>query len=122
MPKFVESFNRKTQVTGFGKLGTYFGPLAIGASTALLTSPCSTPILASVLTLLAGQGSRLNGILLMTFYSFGFLTIFSVLAFGLMKGAKIPRAGQWMNKVHAVTSWLIILTGGYFVTTGIFEI
>jgi len=122
MPKFVESLNRKTQSPTFGKLGSLFGPLAIGGSAALLTSPCSTPILASVLTLLAGQGSKIHGVIMMSIYSFGFLTIFSILAFGLMTGAKFPRAGLWMNKVHTATSLLIILTGTYFVMTAVFDI
>ena len=90
----------------------------LGASTALMASPCSTPILATTLTLLASKSSALVGVALMTVYSIGFLFLFGLLGFGVVKASKIPKSGVWMKYVHAMGSLAILGAGIYYGITG----
>lgn len=117
-PAFLDKLNLKTQNIDFKKFNSFFGPLFLGASTALLASPCSTPILATTLTLLASKTGALQGILLMSVYSIGFLFVFALLGFGLVKASKLPRSGVWMKYVHSIGSLAIIAAGLYYGITG----
>lgn len=114
LPKFAQKANNKTQGMNVNKYGGFLAPFLIGATAALLASPCSTPVLASTLTYLASSGSVLQGILLMSLYSTGFLLLFFLLGLGVIKKSKLPKSGKWMSKVHLFTSWLLIGVGIYY--------
>ena len=49
----------------------YLGALFAGVLGGIFSSPCSTPVLIALLTIVAGQGSILWGILLLLLYSIG---------------------------------------------------
>ncbi len=112
-PGFLERLNLKTQ--NVSSRSPVVGPVLLGASTAFLASPCSTPILATTLTLLASRAGLGQGIALMSLYSLGFLLIFALLGFGLIKASRLPRAGRWMKSVHALGSLAILGGGVYYV-------
>lgn len=118
LPAFFDKLNMKTQNVDFKKFNSFVGPFLLGASTALMASPCSTPILATTLTLLASKSGAFQGVVLMSVYSVGFLFIFALLGFGVVKASKLPRSGAWMKYVHTLGSLAIIAAGLYYGITG----
>lgn len=90
-------------------------PLAIGAGSALLASPCTSPILGTVLVTLSQSGTFQRGILLMISYSLGISLLFLGLGLGLMRLNRLPRAGRWMSRVHKCSSGLIACVGLYYI-------
>ena len=58
------------------------------------------------------------GVGLMAVYSIGFLFIFALLGFGIVKTAKIPKSGVWMKYVHSLGSLAILAAGIYYGITG----
>lgn len=120
VPAFLLNLNSKTQFNFISKDNLIF-PMIIGASSALVASPCSSPILGSVLTTLAGSGSYLSGVLLMLAYAIGASLIFLVVGLGLLKIQSLPRAGGWMNHFHRFSSFLILSAGLYYLYLGFFD-
>ena len=66
-------------------------PFVIGLLFALISSPCSSPVLFGVLSMASATGSVLGSVLVMFFYSLGYTAIifFASLSVGLMKQLKI---------------------------------
>ena len=120
MPSFLLNFNSKTQFKFVSQTHFLF-PLVIGISSALVASPCSSPILGSVLTTLASSGNSLQGMILMLSYAVGASLIFLVLGIGLIKIQKLPRAGEWLNVFHKVSGVLILASGLYFAYLGFLD-
>lgn len=120
VPEFLLNLNSKTQFNFISK-DKFIFPFVIGVSSALVASPCSSPILGSVLTTLASSGDFSKGIILMVAYSVGASLIFLVLGLGLLKAQNLPRAGHWMKLFHKVSSVLILCAGGYYLYLGFFD-
>jgi len=113
LPKFLENFN------GFNKLSKttnsgILGALILGAGTALLASPCTTPVLSGILALLSESRSFVEGLLLMLFYSIGFSLLIVLIAVGILNTNKLPKSGKWLNKIHMFSSFLLIGLGIYY--------
>lgn len=86
----------------------------LGGGAALMTSPCTSPILGGVLSLMASSSSFTIGILLMATYSTGFSIVFLLVGLGLVKLTRLPKAGRWMKCTHALGSLLLVLVGLYY--------
>ncbi len=121
VPSFLLNLNSKTQFN-FISRDSFIFPFVIGVSSALVASPCSSPILGSVLTTLASSGDYIRGIILMMAYGIGASLIFLVIGLGLIKAQTLPRAGQWMNHFHKFSSLLILVAGFYYLYLGFFDI
>ncbi len=90
------------------------GPFVIGLAFALISSPCSSPVLASVLALAASSGNILVSVLTMASYGFGYtLIIFLASLFtGLSKqlnflkyqGEKVTRFAGLLLSVAGIWS------------------
>jgi thiol:disulfide interchange protein DsbD len=120
MPQFLLNLNSKTQIN-FIQKDQFIFPFVIGVSSALMASPCTSPILGSVLTTLSAESSeRASGFILMLAYAVGASFIFLVLGLGLAKLKSLPRAGRWMNSIHRLSSLLMIVLGGYYLYQGFF--
>lgn len=91
----------------------------VGVSSALIASPCTSPILGSLLGVLAQAKSSLVGIWLMFLYALGMSLIFLGLGLGLVEIRRLPRSGQWLSRVHHLSSFLVLLGGAYFLVKGI---
>lgn len=120
VPSFLLNLNSKTQFK-FVSQSHFLFPFVIGISSALVASPCSSPLLGSVLTTLASTGNSLQGMVLMLSYAVGASLIFLILGIGLVKVQKLPRAGEWLNIFHKVSGFLILGSGLYFFYLGFFD-
>lgn len=92
--------------------------LLFGGLSAVLASPCSSPILGGILVQVATQESALAGLVLMLAFSSGLSLLFLVIGLGLAQGRKFPRAGHWMRKVHGVSSLALCAFGIFYFVRG----
>lgn len=115
LPRFFDRWNSvSAKVSGRGPLASF----ALGASAALVASPCTSPILGGVLALMATAETQSQGLLLMLMYSSGFTLVYLLLGLGILKANRLPRSGRWMTKVHKASSFVLVLTGAYFLYLG----
>jgi cytochrome c biogenesis protein CcdA len=114
--KFPESitgfFSRRCRnsapaVSRSGLLGAF----ALGVGSALVASPCTSPILAGVLAAMASAATLGRGLILMFFYALGFSTLFLTLGLGL---TRLPRSGAWLGLLHKVSATLLIAAAIYY--------
>lgn len=85
-----------------------------GGSSALVASPCTSPVLGGVLSQIASDGSFWSGILEMLFFAFGMGFIFLVVGFGFIHLKKLPKSGHWMSTVHHLTSVFLFIGACYY--------
>jgi len=52
---------------------------------------------------------------LMGFYALGMSFLFLGLGLGMIKMKELPRSGAWMEKVHQVSTYLIIAAAVYYI-------
>lgn len=120
----VLSFFEKTQEV-FAKINRYmpqgspgklnlFSAFFVGASSALVASPCTSPVLGGVLGTLAGAGSFSQGLIQMLAFSSGMSLIFLIAGLGLVNLKKLPRAGNWMRTIHHITIGLLAAGALYY--------
>jgi cytochrome c-type biogenesis protein len=95
------------------------GPYGVGLTFALVSSPCASPVLFAVLAAAAATGSQVLGTLTMVSYALGYtLIIFLASLFtGLAKQSR--QLLQHSEAIIHVGSLALILTGGYYLFTGV---
>ncbi|MFC1611474.1 protein-disulfide reductase DsbD family protein [Myxococcota bacterium] len=91
---------------------TYGGALAMGLVSGLIAAPCTGPVLAVVLALIATTGRIFVGFWLMVAFSLGLGLPFIVIA--MVSGKKIPGSGLWMDVVKTVLATAMFDVGIYF--------
>jgi cytochrome c-type biogenesis protein len=112
-------------------LRTFF----LGGSSALVASPCATPVLTSILAFVANSeathGASMTGALLLFFYTLGYSTpLFIVAATGgqalvrmkQQQKASDEDAWSWSSMLSRLSPWVTPATGGillYLGTTGL---
>ena len=111
VPGFMQKFNQ-FQFNRFE--GSFFFPILAGAGSALIASPCTTPVLGAVLMTISTAEQFWMGSVYMFFYALGTTLIFLVLGLGIVSAKKLPRSGPWMTKIHKASAVLILLAGVYF--------
>jgi thiol:disulfide interchange protein DsbD len=86
---------RLNTVGGTGRAGAF----AMGLVAGVIAAPCTGPVLASILLLVAKQGSVAMGAGLMLSYALGMgLLFFAIGAFSV----SLPKSGAWMETVKSV--------------------
>lgn len=101
VPGFLQS-----RISGFDERGSYYAAFVFGVIGAVLAGPCSGPVVAAILGVIAAQGQVLFGALLMFVFALGMGMIF------LVTGAAtgwLPQRGPWMvmvKKSFGVVMWL----------------
>jgi cytochrome c-type biogenesis protein len=94
------------------------GPYGVGLTFAMVSSPCASPVLFSVLAAAAATGSQLIGTLTMVSYALGYtiLIFLASLFAGLAKQSK--QLLQHSENIIRFGSVALILTGVYYLFTG----
>jgi cytochrome c-type biogenesis protein len=104
---------QKKGIVGAFLLGLLFG---------VVSTPCSTPVLAVLLVYIASKGSLPYGALLLFFYALGhcFLIIIAGTSMGMAKGLlesrRLQKAGSWLRKAAGV---VIILVGVFYLKSSL---
>ncbi|KXL52846.1 thiol:disulfide interchange protein DsbD precursor [Anaerotignum neopropionicum] len=99
----------------------YAGAFIAGILGGIFSSPCSTPVLIALLTIVAGKGSVVWGILLLLLYSIGhgILAIVAGTSFGFVqKLSSNEKYGKASTVLKIVMGSLILLIGFYMFYLG----
>ncbi|MGI0486861.1 cytochrome c biogenesis protein CcdA [Pantanalinema rosaneae CENA516] len=96
----------------------FIGPYGIGLTFALVSSPCTSPIVVTVLSAGAATGSQLQSTLAMISYALGYTAIifFASLFTGLAKQTRTLLIHS--DKIVRVASVMLLLVGGFYLITG----
>lgn len=108
LPGFLTKLQPKEEKKGF--LGSFF----IGVVSGFIVGPCTAPVLAVLLSLVAAKQNIVFGMSLLFVFAFGMATLLIIL--GTFAGliANIPKSGMWMTRVNKVFGWILLGMGEYF--------
>jgi cytochrome c biogenesis protein CcdA len=103
------------------KQGGLIGAFLLGLFFGVVSSPCATPVLVVLLTLVASKGQVLYGITLLFCYAIGhcllmlFAGTFTGFVEGFVKAKGIVNFSLWAKRV---SGGVIVLVGGWFIWQG----
>ncbi len=94
----------------------FIGALAAGVLGGIFSSPCSTPVLVALLTIVAGKGSIIWGILLLLLYSIGHgvLAVIAGTSIGFVQKLSASK------KYGAASTVLKVLMGALILAVGLY--
>lgn len=104
------------------KQGGLVGAFLLGLFFGIVSSPCATPVLVVLLTLVAGKGQVLYGIALLFCYAVGhcllmlFAGTFTGFVEGLVKREGLVNFSAWTKRISGS---VVALAGGWFVLQGL---
>ena len=104
------------------KRGGLIGAFLLGLFFGVVSSPCATPVLVVLLTLVAGKGQVLYGIALLFCYAIGhcllmlFAGTFTGFVEGFVKARGVVNFSLWAKRVSGA---VVALVGGWFVWQGL---
>lgn len=110
LPIRVPGFLAKAQTKKRGLAGSFL----IGAMSGLVVGPCTTPVLAVLLSFVATSQNIVFGMSLFFIFAFGMGTL--LIALGTFAGllTSLPKSGMWMTKVSHMCGWILLAVGEYF--------
>jgi len=96
-----------------------FGSFVIGLTSGLILGPCTAPVLAVILGVVASRQSVLFGGSLLFVFSLGLGTL--VVLVGTFTGvlASLPKSGAWMVTVKKTSGIVMLAAGAYFLYSAI---
>jgi cytochrome c-type biogenesis protein len=108
LPQFLARAGRQEEKRGI--IGSFF----IGAVSGLIVGPCTAPILAVLLSLVATGQNVVFGMSLMFVFALGLGTLLIIIGTFAKVLAGIPKSGMWMTRVNRVFGIILLLMGEYF--------
>lgn len=98
------------------KRGGVFGSFGVGLLFGLVASPCATPVLAVLMTYVAGQGMLWYGALLLFIYGLGHGLPLIIAGTFTAVLKSLPRLQKWGHYFTYLSGSLLIVLGLYFFT------
>ena len=110
LPIRVPSFLAKEQPKRKGFVGSFL----VGAISGLVMGPCTTPVLAVLLSFTATSQNIFFGMSLFFIFAFGMGTLLIIL--GTFAGllTSLPKSGMWMTRISHICGWILLAGGEYF--------
>jgi cytochrome c-type biogenesis protein len=98
-----------------GKRGGLTGAFSFGLCSGLVVSPCTTPVMGTLLLFVAARQNVLFGMSLLFVFACGMSTI--LLCMGAVSGlaARLPRSGPWLVLVKRGLAIMMACAGVYFI-------
>lgn len=97
------------------RAGGVAGAFVLGALTGTLSSPCATPILVAILSLVAFEKKVLWGTTLLLSYSIGHVVLLFIA--GTVSGFVTiwagSRAARWADRLHRAFGWVLVAAGAW---------
>jgi len=87
----------------------------VGASSGFIASPCTAPVLGTLLFFIASQKAFVSGSLMMFTFSLGMNSLLLALGFSAGLLHHLPRSGHWMVIVKKALAMLLLASGLYFI-------
>lgn len=101
------------------KRGGVLGSFGVGLLFGLVASPCATPVLAVLMTYVAGQGVLWYGALLLFIYGLGHGLPLIIAGTFTAVLKSLPRLSKWSQYITYISGGVLIILGLYFfVRTG----
>ena len=97
------------------KKGGVLGSFGVGLLFGLVASPCATPVLAVLMTYVAGQGVLWNGALLLFIYGLGHGLPLIIAGTFTAVLKSLPRLQKWSHYITYLSGGLLIIFGLYFI-------
>lgn len=110
IPRFLQG--RADTAGGTVSIGKAF---VVGASSGLIASPCTAPVLAGLLIFIAAERKYAQGALMMMTFSLGMNTLLLVIGFSASLLTSIPRSGRWMVGIKRAMALILLGAGLYLV-------
>jgi len=98
---------------------SYFSVFLLGLSSGLVASPCLTPLLGSILVLLATKQNLIYGTILLLSFAYGMGLILILVGTFSALLINLPKSGRWMGYVKKAGSIILLAMGSYFIYIGI---
>ena len=100
--------------------GSLFRTFLLGGSSALIASPCATPVLTSILAFVANSSDPALGALLLFFYTLGYSTpLLLIAATGGQALVKLKSMGNEEGSIYAqIAPWITPFTAGVLLWYG----
>jgi len=117
----VFNFIPSSSLLGSNKKRGYVGAILAGMLGGFFSSPCATPVLVALLTLVAGKGSLAWGVFLLLLYSIGhsILVVVAGTSIGFVKNiSKNPRYSRFSFIAKYGMGLVLLLMGFYFFYLG----
>jgi cytochrome c-type biogenesis protein len=98
-----------------GSTHSLYGVFILGATSGLIASPCTTPVLTALLAYIAKTQSVGLGFALMLSFSIGMGTL--LIAVALFAGVlrTLPKSGSWMNHLKVASGLVLLAFGCYLI-------
>ncbi|MFA4915217.1 MAG: cytochrome c biogenesis protein CcdA [Syntrophales bacterium] len=111
LPLRTPAFLTKTQRA---KTKSVWDSFLVGAASGLVMGPCTTPVLAVLLSYIAARQNVVLGMSFLFVFALGMGTLLIIL--GTFAGllANIPKSGKWMVRVSHISGWILVAMGEYF--------
>jgi cytochrome c-type biogenesis protein len=102
----------------FKKSGTYLSCFILGLTSGLVISPCTAPVLGSILIYVATKRNFIYGSLLLFSFAYG-MGLLLILA-GTFSSilTNLPKSGEWMEAIRKICAVILIIAGIYFTFSG----
>lgn len=94
---------------------TLWGAAGLGASSGILSSPCTTPVLTVILAFVAKSQSIGVGLALMVSFALGLGTLLLVISFFTGALQILPKSGRWMKTVKVLSGLILLAFGEYLI-------
>lgn len=88
--------------------GPYLSAFLLGASSGFIAAPCTTPVLAAILSYITKSQSVIYGLALMIAFSFGLGTLLLLIALFAGKIKFLPKSGSWMKTIKTLGGCLLL--------------
>lgn len=110
------AFIKDMPTQNYGKI---LSPIILGMAFGIIATPCSTPILITLVTYVASEKSIPFGILLLLTYAFGHSILLIIVGTftGLIK--EVGKLRKWTSYITKISGILLIIIGLYFLISGI---
>lgn len=105
-----------TYLSAVNRKRGYIGALAAGILGGIFSSPCSTPVIIALLTVIAADGTLIKGILLMLLYALGSSALALILGFSPSLIRKLGRS----ERMHRVSTVLNAVLGAAVLALGLY--
>ena len=110
LPQFLQG-----KAAGQSKKLSLVSAFVVGSSAGLVASPCTAPVLGTVLAYVASTHNVIQGALLMLVFSLGMNVVLLILGFSAGAARNLPRSGVWMVRMKVAMGLLLIFGGLYFI-------
>ncbi len=92
----------------------YIGGFILGATSGLVFSPCTTPVLGSILTLVATKQSVIYGVILLFVFALGLSTTIFLAGIFSSVLTKLPKSGKWNLVIEKLFATILLLVSFYY--------